>query len=72
MDAHVYTLTAELDGQRSVFDFDATSHMDATMSAIGEILNRAADDTHPQRDLWAKGRIELSYRGTVFHTMEAK
>jgi hypothetical protein len=66
-----YRLTAKSAGvrARSVTVW-ASDDGHATMSAVGEVLNRAAKDPAGP---WGRGRVELSDpEGVVLHVMPAK
>ena len=63
-----YTLTAVDDVREESVVIDAQESLEATMSAIATILNKAYSDP-----LWAKGEITLADdKGRVLQTMERK
>ena len=67
----MYQLTATIDSSRDVaYVFEASSDEEATMTAIGVVMDNAyADKSGP----WAKGAITLiDPTGNVLHTMAAK
>ncbi len=67
----MYQLTATIDSNNDeAYVFEASSDDEATMTAIGYIMDTAyADKTGP----WAKGAITLADpEGNVIHTMDAK
>lgn len=65
-----YTLTAELDTTIAEVLLSAESDDEATMDAIGVIMDNAYTD---KNGVWAKGAITLTDpAGNVIHTMEAK
>ena len=64
-----YTLTAELDTTIAEVIITADSEDEATMNAIGVVLDNAYDNA----GVWAKGAITLTdSNGNVLHTMDAK
>ncbi len=67
----MYQLTATLGSGRDVaYVFEASSDEEATMAAVGVVMDNAyADKSGP----WAKGAITLiDPTGNVLHTMAAK
>lgn len=65
-----YILTATLGTTIAEVLLDAESDEDATMDAIGVIMDNA--HAYPD-DVWGKGAITLTdSEGRVIHTMEAK
>ena len=66
----MYQITAMLNSTGEDYLFEAESDDQATMTAIGIIMDNAyADKTGP----WAKGAITLTDPdGNVLHTMDAK
>jgi hypothetical protein len=66
----MYQITAMLNSTGEDYLFEAESDDEATMTAIGIIMDNAyADKTGP----WAKGAISLiDPEGNVIHTMDPK
>ena len=66
----MYQLTAEDANAKIIWRFDASSNDEATMTAIGKIMDNAYAD---KQGVWAKGAITLTDPdGNVIHTMDAK
>ena len=70
----IWSVDAELNGmaETKVLEVeDPFSELDATMTAISVILDKAAADD-PWGNLWAKGAIVLRRDGEEFLSMDAK
>jgi hypothetical protein len=66
----MYRLEAELGTTIAEVILDAVSDEEATMDAIGVIMDNAYSD---KQGVWAKGAITLiDPNGNVIHTMSAK
>jgi hypothetical protein len=66
----MYILEAELGTTIAEVILDAESDEEATMDAIGVIMDNAYSD---KQGVWAKGAITLTNpAGKVIHTMDAK
>jgi len=64
----IYIVTAKGSGMTKRTWFHADDDFEATIAAIGRILDKANGMTEP----WANGRIELAQNGRLVHVVEAK